>query len=525
MPFRQQPAFRVLFLGVILAATWIYDLFFQDGSRASPGTIALDLLLLFVGLEASLFFYSQFVLPVQTLKERRGIWHRLLLHIRHAHGPAIFIQNGRKIERRGEGARRGPGLAWIDTASAAVTRSDAGPKRVLGPGIHFLSSGERIESTFSMHPQTYSMGPMQDDQIFQRLPEGADENARGRFAAIQARRQMVSGLTRDGNEVIPEIRIVFRLEGRNVRPGEAGSRFGFAMEAVERAARSEGINVDPVSARRSPVAWNQLAGLIAVDLWREYLAKFTLDELFSERFPALPDVLQPEQPIAADANQTLPPGRPSSSAARLLWRINNQLAARLPPSKEPIEGRGGDRPTPLSPRRARQSPGRHYTALQIIAHMVTARMTQAAVPILDECGRCLKGHVMSEEYERLKERGIQVLEVSLGGYRFDPAVEQQIVQQWKTGWLINAGSERAHVEQLELLAAESGRQQALLEHAKMLGAALKVENPSSVPDALRSLLRATQADLLADQRLHGRGAAELGALSDLAKWVEHSDDE
>jgi hypothetical protein len=268
-----------------------------------------------------------------------------------------------------------------------------------------------------------------------------------------------------------------------------------------------------------------LAGLIAVDLWREYLAKFTLDELFSEQFPALPDVLQPEQPIVADAIQALPAGRPSSAAVRLLWRMNNHLAGRLPPSTELIGGRGGDRSTPFSARRTGQSAGRHYTALQIIAHMVTARMTKAAVPILDECGRCLKGHVLSEEYRRLKERGIQVLEVSLGGYRFNPAVEQQIVQQWRTGWLKNAASEREHVEQLELLAAESGRQRALLEHAEMLSRALKTETPNSVPDALRTLLRATQANLLADQRLHGRGATELHELSDLAKWIEHSDNE
>ena len=51
VPFRQQPAFRALFLGLILAATWIYGLFFQDGSRASLATMGLDLLLLFIGWE------------------------------------------------------------------------------------------------------------------------------------------------------------------------------------------------------------------------------------------------------------------------------------------------------------------------------------------------------------------------------------------------------------------------------------------------------------------------------------------
>ena len=87
------------------------------------------------------------------------VFGRLLLRARNAQGAAIFVQNGRKVERRGEGGHVGPGLLWIDTASAAITRAGTSPKRVLGPGIHFLSAGEHVDATFSLHAQTYSMGP------------------------------------------------------------------------------------------------------------------------------------------------------------------------------------------------------------------------------------------------------------------------------------------------------------------------------------------------------------------------------
>jgi hypothetical protein len=207
-------------------------------------------------------------------------------------------------------------------------------------------------------------------------------------------------------------------------------------------------------------------------------------------------------------------------SARVLWRFNNSL-------ERWIEARGSrdeeirDSLFALKPAvQIRKMAGGQYTALQIAAHMVKARMTQAAVPILDECGRCLKGHVLSEEYKRLRERGLRILDVTLSGYRFDPAVEEQIVQQWRTAWLSNATSERAHVEQLEVLAAESGKQRALLEHAKVLEKAMRTESPASIPAALRILLLASHNEILTDERLHGRGSTELNALSELSKWVE-----
>lgn len=525
VPFRQRPSFRAVIFAIVLAATWVYSLVYRGGWLASLIAIGLDLVLLFLLVQACLFFCAQFVLPVHSLQERLRIWGRVLLHARNAHGPAVFIQNGRKIERKGETSRQGPGLVWVDTASAATTRAGSGPKRVLGPGIHFLESSERVDATFSLHTQTYSVGPGQDEPIFDRLAEGASDEERRHFGLMQARRQTVSGLTRDGNEVVPEIRIVFRLDGDPAPPGEPGSRFGFLKQSVERAARGEGVNVDVASARRSHVAWNQLPGLIAVDLWREYLAKFTLDDLFSARFAPPPKILQPEEPAPENSVPAAPIVVRSQWPAPLLWRLNNSLErwlqARGIADEASSQNRAKARPQEI----VRQAPGHDYTALQIIAHMVQARMTMAAVPILDECGRCVKGHALSEEYRRLKERGLRILDVTFGGYRFDPAVEAQIVQQWRTGWLPNATRERVHVEQLEALAAESGKQRALLEHASVLGRALQADPPASVPAAIRVLLQASHRELLTDERLHGRGNPELSALSELSKWVESAGNE
>ncbi|HSR21336.1 MAG TPA: hypothetical protein VLL49_10525 [Anaerolineales bacterium] len=525
VPFRQQPSFRALIFAVLLAAIWVYDLVRGGGWAASVTGLGLDLMLLGLLLALSVFFYSQFVLPVRTLHDRLRICSRTLLHAVRRHGPVVFIQNGRKVDRHRQAGGRGPGLLWIDTASAAMTRSEAGPKRALGPGIHFLHSKEQLESTFSLHAQTCSIGPGQDEPVFERLPEDAGEAARRRHADLQSRRQAVSGLTRDGNEVIPEIRVVFKLEGHAAPPGGPGSHFGFMRQSIERAARGQGVNVDPVSARRSYVAWNQLPGLIAVDLWREYLAKFTLDELFNARFGPAPHVLQPEEPVPADAFAPQPIGPPPGFPARMLLAVGDAIEKRLSSGPHAMDSAWAQSQLRRHYGEVKQVAGRQYTALQIIAHMVKARMTQGAVPSMDEYGRYGKGQVPSEEFKRLRERGLRVLDVTLGGYRFDPAVEAQIVQQWKTAWLESASSERGHVEQLEVLAAEAGRQQALLEHAQILARALRAASLPSIPAALAILLKTSHDEILMDERLHGQGAEELGSLATLAKWVESPSNE
>jgi len=157
--------------------------------------------------------------------------------------------------------------------------------------------------------------------------------------------------------------------------------------------------------------------------------------------------------------------------------------------------------------------------------MVKCRMTQASVAILDDSGRYRKSHAPSEEFRRLRERGLRILDVTLGGYRFDPAVEGQIVQQWRSAWLANASSERDHVEQLEVLAVESGRQRALLEHAAVLGKALQAAPVASVPAALKTLVQASHTEILTDERLHGRGSTELNSLAELAKWLDTPGDD
>lgn len=520
IPIYQKPWFKSVILTVILAGIYIYDLIWQGGLWANILGIALDLILFVLLLQVCVFFYSQFILPISTLNDRKKIVSRLWLHSQSAHGPAIFIKNGRKVERAGESNQRGPGVLWVDTASAVVTRTFTTFKQVLGPGVHFIDAKERIASIISLHSQTHNFGPAREDDPFAKLNDNFTEEERIKYQATHARCMAVRALTRDGIEVFPNISITFKIDAKPAGQGEKGSHFGFNAEAVEKAARSEGINPYSTSEEKRRVEWNQLPALIAADLWREYLSKFTLTELFDPSLPPLPDIPQPEKPPAFAPMPRTPLLIKRGFAARILRNVNNSLEKRLD-SLIPTET-----PAIEEPLKSEQPPARNtdvprkQTALQVINRMMNSRLTQAVVAKLDECGRVLEGYDVSNEYKKLKDRGISVLNVSINRLNFSPVVEGQLLERWKTSWLANARSDQSRIERMNAVYAERGRQKAVLDHAFILSQALTDDNPVNISGAVKTLLQKTQSEIKLNDRLSDRMSGELETLEDLVKWVE-----
>ena len=520
IPFHQKPWFTSIVLTIILVGIYIYDLIWQGGLWANILGIALDFILFALLLQVFAFFYAQFILPIRTLKDRKKIVSRLWLHARNAHGPAIFIKNGRKVERIGESDKRGPGVLWVDTASAIVTRTFTTFKQVLGPGVHFIDSNEKIASIIGLHSQTHSIGPARGDDPFGKLNDNSTEEEKEKYQEIRARCMAVRAITRDGIEVFPNISITFKIDAKPAGPGENGSHFGFNADEVEKAARSEGINPNSTSEEKRRVEWNQLPALIAADLWREYLSKFTLTELFDPSLPALPDIPQPETPLALVTLPKTPLSIKRGFGARLLRNINNSLERRLdkllPKEASPLEQALTSEQIPV-----KNTDGpKKQTALQIIIHMMKKRLTQAVVSKLDECGRVLEGYDVSNEYKKLKDRGIAVLNVSINGLHFSPVVESQLLERWNTSWLANARSDQNRIERLNIGYAEKGRQKAVLDHAFKLSQAITEENPVKISAAVKTLLQKTQSEIKLNERLLSCMSGELETLEELVKWVE-----
>jgi hypothetical protein len=193
----------------------------------------------------------------------------------------LFIKNGRVIEHEGEAEKRGAGVIVLDTASAAVLRTDTEIRDTVGPGVKFTKADEYIAGSVDLRAQWQFIGPLAGDQPFLNPVPIASPRE---YNETQSRRQQTSGLTRDGFEVSPTISIKFSIKhARENRPTESGvtSQFGYDPAAVRNAITREVIQLGTADKSRVRLEWNQLPAHLVVNLWREYIRKFKLADLFT----------------------------------------------------------------------------------------------------------------------------------------------------------------------------------------------------------------------------------------------------
>ena len=517
----------------------------MGGIQASLFDIFIDLVCIFpILLVLWMAFFAQFVLPVRTTQDRKKIYDRLLTNLFGGHGPAMFVRNGELIKREGEENKKGPGVLWLDSASAAVTRTAVKIKQTLGPGVHFIDNGEYVEGTLDLHIQSQSLGPRKTDDIF---GEYGDEDASDGYGHVQERRRKVSALTRDGIEVVPTISIRFRVDTGFPKEDEPGSRFGYRTgitrkakeneeqdkEAIQRAILGEGINPDIVSDMpRRRVAWNELPASLAVDVWREYASKFTLDDLFkSEQLIPPPPVSPPQptdeeidplsQPIQVTTNQTALEGWYVRSLREINILINNAIrwleGAPKEDANKPNSVTGNIQSTPSPKRKETKA-----TALQVINEMVNARLKNPEVVILDDHGVRGKGTVNSSEYELLKKRGITVLSVGIGNLRFKSEIEDKIITNWSASWHSNAKAEAKQIARRQDIVRAAGQEKAIRQYADRLSSDLVRKKPIGVKETLKTLVMRTRTIIINDDTLRKDEDEEqlVERVEDILRWIE-----
>lgn len=267
--FFQRPVVNTLLRFGLFILAYIVLLAWQAFTPTGLNPLApiVDLFICVVGSMLWMVFFAQFVLPVRKIRDRVMIIDRLVSYLAGFHGPAIFVANGVVSESEGERKKRGPGVIWLDSASAAVLRTPVKFTRTVGPGVHFTRGKEYVAATVDLHSLSQVIGPNDDDQPYTVEKDNPD------YENIQKRRYETSALTRDAIEVIATISITFRIKST---PGEGGSPLGFNEENVRKAVTdslTQGVHTD------HPI-WSPLPGKMAVDIWREYLRKFKLIELF-----------------------------------------------------------------------------------------------------------------------------------------------------------------------------------------------------------------------------------------------------
>ena len=459
LPFLKRPLTHIL-IG-LLAVLVLYGFAVARAGGILPNLFLIvgQALLCVLGFVLWFVFLVQFLLPVRSLSERWKLLGRIVLYFFGDRGPAIFIQDGKIIQKmiktegevKQEIKKTGPGVIWLDPASAAVLRTPTRFTRSVGPGIVFTGRGETIASVVDLHLQRQSLGPGDRDDPFAARPADMSEE---KYHELQERvHWSTAGMTRDGIDVVASLGVTFKIDADEER-SEGGTPFGYNAQAVLNAVTNEGIN--PNAGQDSPryhVPWNELPAYVVVDLWRDYLRRFTMSQLFETIPPA--------------------PGRP-------------------------VEER---------------------TALQFIGDMINERLRNPEVTVLDEVGRPTGAKAPSLEHQLVQRRGIKVLRASIRKIWFKPAIEEQLIRQWSAAWLETARLERERVDQKRNLAVQAGNDRAQREFACRMALELLKKNPEHPQEALDTLLQATRKVINRDPALYQRMSTEALELTDILQWL------
>ena len=482
-----------------------------------------------LGLLAWLGFFAQYLLPLNTLRERRAAIGRLIRYFMWRHGPAIRIENGKVIQSHHEKKLSNPGVILLDTASAAMLRTKTTFVRAVGPGVVFTEGGEFLhKESVDLHTQVSPvppLGPLGKENPF--APWNKKREEEEEYQERQNRRKETSGLTRDGVEIVPNILAIAKTRSLT---GQGGTRFGFNPKSVSLAITREGII--PNGLRNVP--WYEIPAYLAVELWREYLAKFTLNELF----------LSPDEESNLNSNnggETSLKNPESTTNLDLanetdLQKFETALQLYLAEEsgqEEPetelelvTEDEEDDQSEP-------DLGTRKETRFELILRMIRLRLTEPEVPLLDEYGRETDEYQESREYKILEEMGVKVIDASVSNLRFPRTVESQLVQQWLSTWLERAISEREAIESRRALAREMGREEALLEFAEGItqtigesllddvGNVLPKDDDSrpNLKTSLEMLVSSTQQLLVRNPNLQQWLLGEEDELDKLLEWI------
>lgn len=452
--------------------------------------VIADVVFFVVGMVVWLMFFAQFVLPVTKIQDRGKVIDRLVTYLMGGHGPAIFIENGFIRSHEKETGRGGPGVIWLDSASAAVLRTAVELKGAIGPGVHFTNGDEYIAATADLHTLSQSIGPNDTEQPFKNYEDEPDykelvarekdtwgsslheaaENAlqkrKDEIKAIRERAESTSALTRDGIIVCASLSVSFRLKST---AGEGSTRFGFNRENSLKAIRDSMVR----EANLDHPVWNSLPARMAADIWREYLGKFRFSELFEVR---------------------------GNRSATTIEFIADMIKKRL--TREHIEALNEYGQFVLA------NPEREKDYLQFLKDKNFA----AAENLLRSA--------QSTEFLKLSEMGLEVKSVSIKKLYFAADIEALLINQWKALWLANAQRERQQVENERNSAETAGKQDGLKNFALSASQLLSRQQTQSQAEALELLMRSVLQNVQRNPALFTNiTVEERRDLSEIISWL------
>lgn len=505
--------------GMYIAAMWFSGVLTEDRNRFIFNII-VHITLFFALRSAWYYFFAQFILPVRENADRKKIYKRL---IENSSGAALFIKDGKLIEKEGESKKSGAGVIVLDSASAVVMKKTNQYTKTAGPGVLFTEKGETVaEAPVPLQKLRDTAGPNEDEDPF--APKNSYEDIES-YTATQRCRYETSGLTRDAVEIVPNINITFKINADPAKENEDGSRFGYSEDAVRKAIWH---TTTQHKSDEKNIYWHQLPINLAADLWREYLGRYRFEELFKA-----------EQEIKREDKKEppIPPSAPPTAAALphyeyqwksilcdILLSVNKWLGKKLKAIDErispPIQE---EEKAILTPAGAKKEPPTKETALQSITRYMAQRLKEPSYTPVDRYGRPIeiKGEKPeSPEYHFLKDRGIRVISIGVNNLRFSKELEEEMIENWSSTWLKNAKEDQAYIEKQTQIRKTRGKEKALIEYTNALSRELAKENPRKPEEALKILLKTTRREIIRDAKLHKDAEKEIEQLTDLLHWVD-----
>jgi hypothetical protein len=511
--FLQRPLVRALlgFLGFVVAY-FLMDLFaylwvwFFPGIKPeflfspvdNPFQQFADALVCLMGVGVWLVFFAQFVLPVRTFSDRLKVVDRLITYLTGGHGPAMFVENGIVRAREEEKDRKGPGVVWLDSASAAVLRTAVKFTRTVGPGVHFTESDEYIAGTADLHPLSQTIGPDEKGDQGDKDPfKATKETCPDDYEAIQKRRWETSALTRDGIEILATISVNFRIASKE---REGGTWFGFNEENAQKAIRDSITS----GADTSQPVWSGLPARMAADVWREYVRKFRQDELFAIVDSRIDTGLQTINAMIgkrlkqADVEKLDDFGRPVLKPEQQCLEIfNNHRRAN----------RYGDIESELQKFIVTSD----FRYQKVYDFLVQRNKAKDAEDYLEKAS--------SREFKTLSDMGLEVQGVNLKRVMFAPEIEERIIAQWTTLWKKNAEKERDQVDRDRKLAEIAGQEEALRKYAADVTREFRFDPLPNKYEALFYLVRNNFLGVRRNSALLKRTNTEQRELSNIFSWL------
>ncbi len=253
---------------------YIIYLLFNGGIISNLSNLLIDISLFILSFFAFLFFFSIFIFPFTEIKNLFPIFHRVFLFMTGRHGSIGLVKNGVMIEKSGISHKNDPGLALLDSSSAAIIGKTTRYHRAVGPGIVFIQKNEMVTDTVSLQPQKQFIGPLEDENPYSIKQK--NENPESYYSRVQ-RASDTKAVTRDGLEIIASFSLIYKIKSK---PGEGNSPFGYNPLSVERAILGQSVDLNSNQINGSVKSWISLPGLLVVDIWRELIHKYKLNELF-----------------------------------------------------------------------------------------------------------------------------------------------------------------------------------------------------------------------------------------------------